>query len=195
MIKPAYLRHNYIFLAGLFMLAAGLPLSKFLTGFSQIVLAASFFIEGNLAEKLIRLKKNKAAWIISGIWLMHIAGLINTESIPSGLWDIRMKLPVLVLTIVIAGSMQLSFPEVKKVCGAAANRSGYGCNWRFDRKDRTLEEAFYQYRNELFLKSGGALRVLLTVLPFEAGLTAFVAGVLLAVKNLPENTLTGEKGN
>ena len=118
MTKPFLLKHSYLFLAGLYLLAVGLPLSKFLTGFSQIVLLASFFMEGNFAEKLQRLKQNKIVWIISGIWLMHLAGLLYSENIHSGLWDARMKMPILILTLVAGTAVPVTRETVTRILWA-----------------------------------------------------------------------------
>jgi len=43
-------------------------------------------------------------WIISGIWLMHIVGLLYSEQVEAGTWDARMKLPILILTVVIGSA-------------------------------------------------------------------------------------------
>jgi O-Antigen ligase len=115
MTKPFLLKHSYLFLAGLYLLAVGLPLSKFLTGFSQVVLVASIFLEGNFTEKLQRLKHNKIVWIISGIWFMHLAGLLYSENIQSGLWDARMKMPILILTIAAGAAVPLSRETVFRI--------------------------------------------------------------------------------
>ena len=115
MNKPVFLKRNTLFLAGLFMLAAGLPVSKFLTGFSQVVLLASLLLEGSMTEKWNRLKQNKMIWLIGGIWVMHIAGLLYSEDIRAGTWDARMKLPLFILTVVIGTAPPLSSAMLKKI--------------------------------------------------------------------------------
>ena len=108
MTKPQFLRTNYLYVFGLIVLVAGLPLSLFLTSLSQFILAGSFFLEGDVAGKFRRFLKNKAALLIAGIWLMHVAGLLWTSDISQGWNDIRIKLPLLILTVVIAGTPPLS---------------------------------------------------------------------------------------
>jgi len=108
MDKPLFLRSNYLYVSGLIILVAGMPVSLFLMSISQFILAGSFLLEGNVTEKFRRFLSNKAALLIAGIWLMHLVGLLWTTDVLQGLNDIRIKLPLLVLTIIIAGSDPLS---------------------------------------------------------------------------------------
>lgn len=108
MNKPLFLRRNYLYVFGLIVLVTGLPLSLFLISLSQFILAGSFFLEGNFVEKFKRFFRNKAALLIAGIWLLHVAGLLWTTDLAQGWNDIRIKLPILVLTIIIAGSEPLN---------------------------------------------------------------------------------------
>lgn len=117
MDKPLFLRSNYLYLSGLMILAAGMPLSLFMMSISQFVLAGSFFLEGNPAEKFRRFYLNKAAMLIAGIWLMHVVGLLWTSDVHQGWNDIRIKLPILVLTVIIAGSEPLSPKQFRLVLG------------------------------------------------------------------------------
>src|SRR5215510_6929496 len=113
MMKPVLLQKQYLFYTGLFLLAAGLPVSKFLTSFSQIILLASFFLEGDLREKWRRLKSSRSAWIIAGIWLMHIVGVLYSEQSETGLWDARMKLPILVLPLLFGAAGPIPAIQVR----------------------------------------------------------------------------------
>jgi len=108
MNKPLFLRSNYLYVFGLIVLVTGLPLSLFLISLSQFILAGSFFLEGNFTHKFKRFFHNKAAMLVAGIWLMHLIGQLWTTNLAQGWNDIRIKLPLLVLTIIIAGSEPLS---------------------------------------------------------------------------------------
>ncbi len=46
--------------------------------------------------------------LIAGIWLMHVVGLLWTTDLAQGWNDIRIKLPILVLTLIIAGNEPLT---------------------------------------------------------------------------------------
>ena len=108
MNKPVFLRQNYLYVFGLLVLVTGLPLSLFLISLSQFILAGSFFLEGNFIEKFKRFFRNKAAVLIAGIWLMHVVGMLWTTDLAQGWNDIRIKLPILVLTLIIAGNEPLT---------------------------------------------------------------------------------------
>lgn len=107
MEKPLFLRNNYLYVFGLIVLVTGLPLSLFLISISQFILAGSFLLEGNLKEKFSRFARNKAALLLAGIWFMHVAGMLWTSDLTQGWNDIRIKLPLLILTIVMAGTPPL----------------------------------------------------------------------------------------
>jgi hypothetical protein len=108
MTKPLFLRSNHLYHFGLIVLVTGLPLSLFLISVSQFILAGSFFLEGNFIHKFKRFFHNKAALLVAGIWLMHLLGQLWTTNLTQGWNDIRIKLPLLVLTIIMAGSDPLS---------------------------------------------------------------------------------------
>ena len=90
---------------GLSMMVAGLPLSLFLTSLSQFVLAGSFFLEGDpVKKKFARFFASEAAILLVAIWLIHVIGLIWTSNYAEGIKDIRIKLPLLTLPVILAGS-------------------------------------------------------------------------------------------
>ncbi len=117
MDKPVLLRSNYLYLFGLLLLVCGLPVSFFVTSISQFVLAASFFIEGNFIEKFKRYFKNKPALIITGILALHVIGMLWTNDYAEGWKDIRIKLPLLILPVIMGGSEPLSRKHFHLVLG------------------------------------------------------------------------------
>lgn len=113
-MSPFKLQHSKVLLfTGLMMLAAGLPVSLFLTSLSQFFIAGSFFLEGSIKEKWKNFLANKVAVLITLIWLLHVVGLIWTVDLQEGLKDIRIKLPLLILPLVLAGSAPLSEIQYK----------------------------------------------------------------------------------
>lgn len=85
-----------------------MPLSKFLMSLSQIILACNFLLEGNLKNKFFSFFKNKPALIISSLFLLHLLGLIYTTDFEYALKDIRIKMPLFVLPIILSTSKPLS---------------------------------------------------------------------------------------
>jgi hypothetical protein len=102
------LKKNYIYFTGLLLLVAALPVSLFVTSLSQFILLGAFFLEGDVNDKFKRFFANKAALLLAGIWLMHCIGLLWTEDIQEGLKDCRIKLPLLLIPLVVAGNKPLS---------------------------------------------------------------------------------------
>lgn len=88
------------------MIAAGLLLSRGMISIGFIAFMSNWIIEGNYHEKWNTLKKNKEGAIISIIFLMHLVGMLNTENIPYGLSELKVKLPLL-LPLFYASSKKL----------------------------------------------------------------------------------------
>ena len=106
--------HNYIYIFALIILVIGMPVSKFLMSLSQIILACNWFLEGNLKNKFSAFFKNKPAILLSSILLLHFISLFFTSDFSYASNDIRIKLPLFALPIIIATSAPLS----KKVVDA-----------------------------------------------------------------------------
>ena len=109
------LESNNIYFFGLLLLVAGLPVSLFVTSISQFILLAAFLFEGNLKEKFNRFFHNKPALLFSGIWLIHFIGILWTSDIGEGIKDLRIKLPILILPLIIGGSKPVSSKQFKWV--------------------------------------------------------------------------------
>jgi hypothetical protein len=111
------LRNNYLYLFGLILLASAMPLSMYVMSLAQFILAGAFFLEGNAIEKFKRVFRNKSAMIIVGLFLLHIIGMLWTTNYAEGWRDIRVKLPLLTLTVIIAGNETLTKKQFKMVIG------------------------------------------------------------------------------
>jgi hypothetical protein len=61
----------------------------------------NFFIEGNLKEKLSRLKENKFFLIIFGFYLLHAIGMLWTQNWDYGLNELRQKSSLGIISIII----------------------------------------------------------------------------------------------
>lgn len=105
-LKPEH--HQWIYIAGLLLVAVGLPLSKAAMSIGQMVLLGNWLWEGNLRTKWTRFKGIPAAWIFTSIFLLHVVGLLWTSDFDYALKDLRVKLPFLILPLVMATSNGLS---------------------------------------------------------------------------------------
>jgi len=61
----------------------------------------NFFLEGNLKEKLSRLKANKFFLIIFGFYLLHLIGMLWTQNWEYGLNELRQKSSLGIISIII----------------------------------------------------------------------------------------------
>ncbi len=110
-----YLTHKNIFLFGLVLLAAGIPVSRFLVSVSQFVLLGNWLIERDFLTKWSILKKSKAFWAFTGIFLFYVLGLLWTEDYTYATKDLRIKLPMLWLPVLFFTSPQLSKKEYHSI--------------------------------------------------------------------------------
>ncbi len=93
--------HSKIYFIGLACLAASLPLSVFTTSVFEIILAANWLIEGNFKGKWRKLRERKSLWFILSIYLIFLAGLVFTTDFDYAFHDLRIKLPIFVLALIM----------------------------------------------------------------------------------------------
>ena len=115
---------NQAYLLGLLMVAVGLTLSPFLMGMSQFWLVLIWLVDGivgnrdenvipskvcangiyfhhDFKSKLSRFWQNKAAVLLVAFYLMHVVGLLWTSDFEYAMKDLRVKLPILVMPLVL----------------------------------------------------------------------------------------------
>ena len=85
----------------LFLLLVGLCCSKFLMSMGLLLGGLNFFLEGNLKEKLSRLKENKFFLIVFGFYLLHLIGILWTQNWDYGLNELRQKSSLGIISIII----------------------------------------------------------------------------------------------
>lgn len=103
--------HRYIYLFGLLGLGFGMMVGTVPTSIPQLILSGNWLLEGDFRRKWERLKKNPLFWTLAAVYLIHVAGLSYTEVMPDGLKDVRTKMPLLVLPLLIFSSRPLSIRE------------------------------------------------------------------------------------
>ncbi len=108
-----YLNRERIYLFGLILLAVGIPLSHIIMSIAQIILLSNWLIDKNLLTKIKLFYRNKPALFFSFIYFLHLAGLFFTSDFDYAIKDLRTKIPILFLPIVMSSSKQLSYNEIK----------------------------------------------------------------------------------
>jgi hypothetical protein len=127
MMRQASIRPylNQAYLLGLLMVAVGLTLSPFLMGMSQFWLVLVWLVDGivgnrdenvipskvcangiyfhhDFKSKLSRFWQNTPADLQVAFYLMHVVGLLWTSDFEYAMKDLRVKLPILVMPLVLA---------------------------------------------------------------------------------------------
>lgn len=97
----------YLYLSGLIALVAGLPLWLLLISISQIILLLAWLCDGNIKSKLKAALHHPVFPVVAGIYILHIIGLIFTTDFKYALDDLRIKLPLLILPLVICTMLPL----------------------------------------------------------------------------------------
>ena len=100
--------HSYIYVLALLGLAVSVTLSLYVMSIAQFVLLANWLAEGSLGEKFRKFFRNKPALFFTGIYLLHLIGLCCTHDLANALDELRIKLPLLVLPLIISTSPPLS---------------------------------------------------------------------------------------
>jgi hypothetical protein len=103
--------HRYIFLFGLFALAFGMMVGTVPTSVPQIILMANWLLEGDFRRKWSALKSNRLFWTLSAVFIAHVLGLIYTSDIQAGLNDVRTKMPLMFLPMLLLSSRPLEKKE------------------------------------------------------------------------------------
>jgi hypothetical protein len=96
-----------VYYTGLLLLVTGLPLSLFLMSVAQFVLLAAFIMEQNYRQRLQDFLLNPPALVLTGLYLMHLGGLIFTENFSWASHDLKVKLPLLLMPFLIGTSKPL----------------------------------------------------------------------------------------
>ncbi len=105
--------HDYVYFAGLCLLVMSLPNSRWMMSVSQIILGVNWLLEGGYQEKLKRFINNRAAWYFSGIFFIHVIGLLWSSDLEHAILDdLKDKLPTLTLTFLIVSSKPLSSKRI-----------------------------------------------------------------------------------
>lgn len=104
--------HNYIYIFALILLVVGMPVSKFFMSLSQFILIGNWLFEGDLKNKLQSFFKNKVALVLTSVLALHVLGLLFTDDFAYANNDIRIKLPLVILPLVIATSNPLSRKQI-----------------------------------------------------------------------------------
>jgi hypothetical protein len=100
--------HRSVYFGALVLLAISLPFSVFTLSVAQITLMVNWLLEGEFRQKWNKVKQHPSIRIIAVLYLVHLLWMANSTDYSYGMFDLRIKLPMLVLPLVIGTSGLLS---------------------------------------------------------------------------------------
>ncbi len=106
---------------GIALIFVGLPFSHPMMSIGQMVLVGNWLLEGivkrQLAQQFQRFFSDKVALALVGLFVWHLIGLLYSDNLAYGLRDIRIKLPLLVIPLVLSSSPLLNRKELEQLLG------------------------------------------------------------------------------
>jgi len=90
-------------------------LSKPLIGLGQLILIATWLIDGKYKQKLISFFTNKTALALSSVYWLLWLSLIYSSNLDYGLDDVRRKFPMFLLPLLLSGFDGLTKKEFKLI--------------------------------------------------------------------------------
>ncbi|MBK8873411.1 MAG: O-antigen ligase family protein [Bacteroidetes bacterium] len=108
----------FIYYAGLLLLTASLPLSKFGMSLSQFFIFGGWLLSGDFKRRLERFKKAPLAWLLMSVFGLHLLGLIHTTDFDYAYKDLRIKLPLLLLPFVLSTGPRLNNKQFEGILAA-----------------------------------------------------------------------------
>jgi hypothetical protein len=94
-------------------MAISLPFSVFTTSVAQFILVLNWLIQFNYKYKWNRFKQAKSLWVFLVLVIVHLLALFYTNDFSYAASDLRIKLPLLALPIIVATTKPLEFKHIK----------------------------------------------------------------------------------
>jgi hypothetical protein len=113
--KLVSFRNVYLLL--LFVIAVSMPLSKFLASAAQIFLAATWLAEGRFDEKWRRIKMKPQILFFTLLFIVPLLAMTYTSDISYGMKELRVKIPLLMMPLVLGSIKQLNRRELMFILG------------------------------------------------------------------------------
>jgi O-antigen ligase len=113
MLKNKILNHFNLYILGLILLVISLPVSLFGMSVSIFILLGNWLLERDFRNKLDTLMNRKSIAVFISIILVHVIWLFNTTDFHYAFNDIRIKLSLVALPLIIGTSRPLSSNQLK----------------------------------------------------------------------------------
>lgn len=98
-------------LAGIAFLLISLPLSNYFMSLSTFFIAGAWVLDvgtmiyrkENIADRFLPFFRNRAAIVLTSLYALVLIGMIYSDDLKYGMWDLKMKLPFLFMPLLISG--------------------------------------------------------------------------------------------
>ena len=100
--------HNGVYVGGLALIAATLPVSVYFMSVAQLLIAGNWILQGRFPEKLRRYLANKPALVFSSVYLLYVIGFFYSSDASFAISTLKSKLPLFSLVFLIASSPPLA---------------------------------------------------------------------------------------
>ena len=107
MTLPGWINRTNIYYFTLVLTLVALPLSKYVMSMAQLMMVTNWLFDPSLLRKFRDFFRNRAAMVIVSLFALHVVGLIWTTDFDYALKDLRTKLPILALPIIISTSPKI----------------------------------------------------------------------------------------
>ena len=97
------------------IVAVALPLSNYLMSLGQFIMAGGWLLSAQLPARLKAAFRQPGFWLLTGLYLLHLAGLIHTEDMSYAMNDLRIKIPLWLLPLLIFSAPELPRENAKVV--------------------------------------------------------------------------------
>jgi O-antigen ligase len=123
--------HRNLYLFGLYALAFGMVMGTIPTSVPEAILAGNWLLESNFAEKWKRLKTNALFWLSFAFYFLLTVSLLYSQHITAGLSDLRIKLPLIVLPLILFSSAPITRSEFRNAALAFIAGCVINVSWCF----------------------------------------------------------------
>lgn len=105
--------HNIIQFASFALIAIGMPSTKILMSFGLVFAITNWVLEGDFSEKWKKIRSNRLLQFLLLFYLLLIVGITWSWDVFQGLKDVKSRLPILFLPLIIGTSPLMKQKQIR----------------------------------------------------------------------------------
>jgi O-antigen ligase len=103
--------HRKVFLYSLLLIGITLPFAININSLFIIILALNWLMEGRFREKIRLFFSSRTALVFAAFYLLHLAGMLYTENMAEGRFELEKKLSLLIIPLLLSTTPSLQKKE------------------------------------------------------------------------------------